>query len=192
MIWRCFICYIFVALTLKKLLSHVNTMHSRSPDFHVVCGIDGCPNEYRVYNSYYYHIKRTHAHHLLQVEGAEEEGSTHHGSPGTGERATNTQTNVNSPAAEMVCATQEHSSGIEEASIVTRTVRYYFWHSVRQPGLKSRGRWIFPEFTIGTLAPFGTTVAVFFSATVCKQLNWSILLCIEIGISRLPNCSIRG
>ncbi|XP_030270512.1 uncharacterized protein LOC115580373 [Sparus aurata] len=100
MIWRCFICYILVALTLKLLLSHINTMHSRSPDFRFVCGIDGCPSEYRVYNSFYYDVKRTHAHHLLQVEAAEEEGPTRHGLPGAGERtASNDQTNV-SPVAE--------------------------------------------------------------------------------------------
>ncbi|XP_051510871.1 uncharacterized protein LOC127415904 isoform X2 [Myxocyprinus asiaticus] len=121
MIWRCFICYIFVALTLKKLLSHINSLHSRSPDFRVVCGIDGCLSEYRVYNSYYYHVKRTHAHHLLQVEGAEEEGSTRHGSPGTRERtATNNQTNVSLVA--EVCAMQQHSSEAEVgSSIVTQT-----------------------------------------------------------------------
>ncbi|KAL3969284.1 keratinocyte differentiation factor 1 [Sarotherodon galilaeus] len=79
MIWRCFICYVFVALSLRQLLSDINTMHSRSPDFRVVCGIDGCPSEYRVYNSFYYHVKRTHAHHLLGVEADEEEGSTRHG-----------------------------------------------------------------------------------------------------------------
>ncbi|XP_044063741.1 uncharacterized protein LOC122881523 [Siniperca chuatsi] len=94
MIWRCFICYIFVALTLKQLLSHINIMHSRSPDFRVVCGIDGCPNEYRVYNSFYYHVKRTHAHHLLQVEAAEEG----HGLPGA-RAAANNQSNA-SPVAE--------------------------------------------------------------------------------------------
>nr|XP_046258520.1 uncharacterized protein LOC124066299 [Scatophagus argus] len=100
MIWRCFICYIFLALTLKQLLSHINTMHSRNPDFRVVCGIDGCPSEYRVYNSFYYHVKRTHAQHLLQVEAAEEERPTCHGLPGAGERTvTNDQTNA-SPVAE--------------------------------------------------------------------------------------------
>lgn len=52
-------CYVFVALTLKQLLSHINTMHSRSPDFCVVCGIDGCSNESRVHNSFYCHVKRT-------------------------------------------------------------------------------------------------------------------------------------
>lgn len=78
----------FVALTLRQLLSHINTMHSRSPDFRVVCGIDDCPSEYRVYNSFYYHVKRTHAHHLIPVELGEEEGSTHLGSPGAGSSVT--------------------------------------------------------------------------------------------------------
>lgn len=117
MIWRCFICYIFVALTLKKLLGHINSMHSRSPDFRVVCGIDGCASEYRVFNSYYYHIKRTHAH-LLQDEWAEE-GLTLQGQPETREMmGTNNQTTANISAAEMVCATQEHSSVIQEGSTI--------------------------------------------------------------------------
>ncbi|KAM7378811.1 hypothetical protein PAMP_004408 [Pampus punctatissimus] len=58
--WRCVICFVFVALTLKSLLSHINTAHSRSPDFRVICGIDGCTAEYRLFNSFYYHIRRTH------------------------------------------------------------------------------------------------------------------------------------
>ncbi|CAI5657729.1 unnamed protein product [Oreochromis niloticus] len=73
-------------------------MHSRSPDFRVVCGIDDYPSEYRVYNSYY-HVKRTHTHHLLGVEADEEEGSTHHGLPGAGERTDPiNQTNASSSA----------------------------------------------------------------------------------------------
>ena len=31
--WRCVVCYVFVALTLKSLLSHIHVTHSRSPDF---------------------------------------------------------------------------------------------------------------------------------------------------------------
>lgn len=58
--WRCVICFVFVALTLKSLLSHINTAHSRNPDFRVICGIEGCTEEYRVFNSFYYHIRRTH------------------------------------------------------------------------------------------------------------------------------------
>lgn len=64
MIWRCFICFVFVALTLKSLLSHINSARSHSPDFRVVCGIDGCTKEYRVYNSLWYHIRRNHHEHL--------------------------------------------------------------------------------------------------------------------------------
>lgn len=64
MIWRCVICFVFVGLTLKSLLSHINSAHSRSPDFRVVCGIDGCTKEYRVYNSLWYHIRRTHSEHF--------------------------------------------------------------------------------------------------------------------------------
>ncbi|XP_030579955.1 uncharacterized protein LOC115785156 isoform X1 [Archocentrus centrarchus] len=62
--WRCMICFVFVALTLKSLLSHINKTHSRSPNFRVICGIDGCTEEYRVFNSFYYHIRRTHALYL--------------------------------------------------------------------------------------------------------------------------------
>ena len=63
--WRCVVCYVFVALTLKSLLSHIHVTHSRSPDFRVLCGIDGCAKEYRVYNSFWYHVKRCHEKHLL-------------------------------------------------------------------------------------------------------------------------------
>lgn len=63
--WRCVICFVFVALTLKSLLGHINTAHGRNPDFRVICGIDDCPEEYRVFNSFYYHIRRRHALYLV-------------------------------------------------------------------------------------------------------------------------------
>ncbi|CAI5646440.1 unnamed protein product [Oreochromis niloticus] len=115
MIWRCFLCYVFVALSLRQLLSHINTMHSRSPDFRVVCGIDGCPSEYRVYNSFYYHVKRTHAHHLLGVEADEEEGSTRHGLPEAGERtAPINQTNASSSVTDEGSSIPALTSGFQE------------------------------------------------------------------------------
>ncbi|KAL4009325.1 hypothetical protein ACER0C_003177 [Sarotherodon galilaeus] len=115
MIWRCFICYVFVALSLRQLLSHINTMHSRSPDFRVVCGIDGCPSEYRVYNSFYYHVKRTHARHLLGVEADEEEGSTRHGLPGAGERTDPiNQTNASSSVTDEGSSIPALTSGFQE------------------------------------------------------------------------------
>ncbi len=54
------ICLVFVALSLKVLLSHINAIHGRSPDFWVYCGIDGCEQDFRVFNSFFRHIKRTH------------------------------------------------------------------------------------------------------------------------------------
>ncbi|KAK0142031.1 PiggyBac transposable element-derived protein 4 [Merluccius polli] len=50
--WRCMICFVFVALSLKVLLSHINKSHSRSPDFWVYCGTDGCEQDFRVFNSF--------------------------------------------------------------------------------------------------------------------------------------------
>lgn len=58
--WRCMICLVFVALSLKVLLSYINAIHGRSPDFWVYCGIDGYEQDFRVFNSFSRHIKRTH------------------------------------------------------------------------------------------------------------------------------------
>jgi len=62
--WRCVICFAFIALTLKALLSHINVAHGRSRNFSAICGIDDCREQYRVFNSFYYHIKRRHAPYL--------------------------------------------------------------------------------------------------------------------------------
>ena len=63
----CTICCVFtIFFSLKLLLSHINRLHSRSPDFRLLCGIDGCTEEYLVYNSFYYHVKRRHSQHLLE------------------------------------------------------------------------------------------------------------------------------
>ncbi|KAL2102281.1 hypothetical protein ACEWY4_001449 [Coilia grayii] len=59
-VWRCMICVFFVAFSLKILLSHINVTHGRNADFWVFCGIDGCEQEFRVFNSFYRHLKRTH------------------------------------------------------------------------------------------------------------------------------------
>lgn len=58
--WRCMICIVFVAISLKILLSHINVTHGRNADFWVFCGIDDCDQEFRVFNSFYRHLKRSH------------------------------------------------------------------------------------------------------------------------------------
>lgn len=74
--WRCMICLVFVALTLKVLLSHINGIHGRSPDFWVYCGIDGCEQDFRVFNSFFRHIKRTHASYWRNGDPPSEWGKT--------------------------------------------------------------------------------------------------------------------
>lgn len=54
------VCVVFVAFSLKILLSHINVTHGRNADFGVFCGINGCEQEFRVFNSFYRHLKRTH------------------------------------------------------------------------------------------------------------------------------------
>ena len=49
-----------MALTLRTLLGHISRRHGRSPYFHITCGLDGCDAEYRVFNSFFYHLKRKH------------------------------------------------------------------------------------------------------------------------------------
>lgn len=64
-LWRCIICFVFVALTPKVLLSQINAVHGQSQDFWVYCGIDGCEQDFRVFNSFFRHIKRTHPMYLM-------------------------------------------------------------------------------------------------------------------------------
>lgn len=76
-VWRCLICLVFVALSVKVLLSHINAVHSRSPDFWVYCGIDGCDQDFRVFNSFFRHIKRTHPLYLTTARPPSEWRTTH-------------------------------------------------------------------------------------------------------------------
>lgn len=119
MVWRCSVCFVFVALSLSNLLSHINIMHSRSPDFHVLCGIDGCIKDYRVYNSYYYHIKRNHASHLIR--GTDH---SHHGTDDTTDHRIPLQ---DAHATSQTCPPTEHSTLTEmEGSSTDERVSYSF------------------------------------------------------------------
>lgn len=119
MIWRCVICFVFVALTLKSLLTHINSAHSRSPDFRVVCGINGCFKEYRVYNSLWYHIRRNHREHL-------ESGSSNSGRERTAtatssrEASSAVNGNVYRPA---TVENREHQNGVQAEDALTEENR---------------------------------------------------------------------
>ena len=50
----------FSAPTVKLVLSHLRSVHSSDPRFHVMCGIDGCARTYRKYSGLHSHLYRCH------------------------------------------------------------------------------------------------------------------------------------
>lgn len=58
--WKCGICAVFVALTLRALMNHYYSVHSNNPNFSVRCGVDDCPARFRKYHSFYKHVVRKH------------------------------------------------------------------------------------------------------------------------------------
>lgn len=60
MVWKCPICVIFIAVTLRILMRHIFSEHSYKPDFRVECSVSGCKQVYRKYNSYYRHTMKYH------------------------------------------------------------------------------------------------------------------------------------
>ena len=60
--WSCSICDTFLAVTFQQLLSHIGRCHRNDPNFHCVCGINGCTRTFRKYFSWRKHIFRDHKH----------------------------------------------------------------------------------------------------------------------------------
>lgn len=60
--WKCALCMVVLTLTLRAMLIHIRMTHGTSPNFDLICGIEGCPRQYRIFDSFYKHVKRTHGH----------------------------------------------------------------------------------------------------------------------------------
>ena len=58
--WNCSICAVFAADDLKTLLNHIGRCHRNDPNFHCVCGIDGCAKTFKKYYSWRKHIQKKH------------------------------------------------------------------------------------------------------------------------------------
>ena len=58
--WNCSICALFAADDLKTLLNHIGRCHRNDPNFHCVCGIDGCAKTFKKYYTWRKHIKKKH------------------------------------------------------------------------------------------------------------------------------------
>lgn len=59
--WKCGLCCgAFICLLLSELLTHFYLTHKNDDSFHIKCGIHGCQNSYRIYNSLYKHVRSKH------------------------------------------------------------------------------------------------------------------------------------
>ena len=61
---KCWLCTSFAARTLKAVIRHIGVVHARDPNFHVVCGIQGCIRTYKNYSF----KKHVYCHHREQID----------------------------------------------------------------------------------------------------------------------------
>ena len=59
-LYRCNICLEFVSDSLQLLITHIGRVHRDEPNFHVVCGIDGCARTFKKFLSLRNHLIRKH------------------------------------------------------------------------------------------------------------------------------------
>jgi hypothetical protein len=59
-VWKCSLCAVFVAVTLRVLMNHYYTVHSNEVNFSIRCGVDDCPATFQRYHSFYKHVKKKH------------------------------------------------------------------------------------------------------------------------------------
>lgn len=79
---KCSICMIYFAFTLRSLLSRIRKEHSTGPNFSVTCNVDGCPETYNKFNSFYRHVQRQHPQRInatIQIEDNYLQGTIEHG-----------------------------------------------------------------------------------------------------------------
>lgn len=53
-------CSVFETKTLKGLVQHIGIHHANKPNFHLICGINGCPHTSKVFSSFRSHVYRKH------------------------------------------------------------------------------------------------------------------------------------
>ena len=56
----CPICYRFASFRFKVVLRHLGQVHAHQPNFHVSCGISGCPRTYEKFAAFKKHVYRSH------------------------------------------------------------------------------------------------------------------------------------
>ena len=65
--WLCPLCHTFAARNFKGVSRHIGSVHSHEANFHVTCGLGGCPRSYKNYHSYKKHLYKQHRD-ILEVD----------------------------------------------------------------------------------------------------------------------------
>lgn len=58
--WNCPLCSWFGAPSIKGIVRPIGASHAQDANFHICCGISGCPRTYRQFHSYRKHLYRYH------------------------------------------------------------------------------------------------------------------------------------
>ncbi|XP_028418113.1 uncharacterized protein LOC114543237 [Dendronephthya gigantea] len=67
--WQCSICGVFSAENRNQLLNHIGRCHRNDPNFHCLCGVDGCTRTFRKYYSWRKHLQQKHPELPTQDDG---------------------------------------------------------------------------------------------------------------------------
>ena len=59
--WQCTVCGEFSAENRGLLLNHIGRCHRNDPNFHCLCGIDGCTRTFKKYHSWRKHVTQKHS-----------------------------------------------------------------------------------------------------------------------------------
>ena len=65
----CSLCSSFAAPTFEGVLRHIGAEHIFDSNFHLQCGLDGCPRTFHNYSSWRSHIYRNHRKHMQRKAG---------------------------------------------------------------------------------------------------------------------------
>ena len=58
--WQCSICGVFSVVNRGRLLNHIGRCHRNDPNFHCLCGVDGCTRTFKRYYSWRKHLAQKH------------------------------------------------------------------------------------------------------------------------------------
>lgn len=54
--YACSLCHTFSAKSMSTVLRHIGSVHAHEPNFHIVCGVNGCSRAYYNYHSFRKHL----------------------------------------------------------------------------------------------------------------------------------------